>query len=150
MRPPSLQAELSSVLAQSGLTLRNGRVTPHKKEPSGTPRLCSVAAWRILAEVFRTRSMEGRPQGGGSSYHLRWEELGVVMGAKDIRCIWLRHGSTLSYISYQPCKNPLRSYKISLCPNSGLLYCFSLTFQSTSACFVLWGWNAQTHKNSYG
>lgn len=93
MRPPSLQAEVSSLLAQSGLTLRNGRVAPHKKEPLGTLGLCSVAAWHILAEVFRTRSMEGRPQGGGSSYHLRWEELGVVMGAKDIRSTWLSYGS---------------------------------------------------------
>lgn len=110
-----------SLLAQSGLTLRNGRVTPHKKEPSGTLGLCSVAAWRILAEVCWTRSMEGRPQGGGSSYHLRWEEQGVLMGAKDVRSTWLGHGSTLSYISYQPCKNPLRSYKMGLCPNSGHL-----------------------------
>lgn len=79
----------------------------HPLEPSGTLGLCSVATWRVLAEVLPTWSTEGRPQGGGSSCHLRLEELVVVMGDNDIKSMWVSHVSAQSYIPYQQCKNPL-------------------------------------------
>lgn len=83
------------------------KVETHPLEPSGTLGLCNVATWCVLAEVLRTWSTEGRPQGGGSSCHLRWEELGAVIGDNDIKPMWVSHVSAQSYIPYQQRRNPL-------------------------------------------
>lgn len=98
---------MSSLFTKSGLALGTGRAAHDEEKPSGTLR------WRILAEVFRTCSMEGRPQGGGST---EVGGTGCCDGAlKDIKTTWVSATiRLLSYISYQQHKAPVTHLELNL------------------------------------